>query len=147
MSHGCLTKDDLCWVLVKLCGAVLVYKGISGVYAMAVTWWQIPEVGGGVPELVKHQLLSPVKILFFSALLPLIVGFFLLASGATLHRLLMQIPIGFSREQGDSLAEKKLSNEELKEFRAWPKDNPDIERRNQIDKLVLFRDAQKAGEM
>lgn len=147
MSSEGVTKSDLCWVLVKFAGAVLTYQGVSALYTMALTWWQLPEFNDEWPKLVQMQLMTPVKIMFLSSLLPLAVGLRLLASGALLHRLLMQIPLGFSADGSRSLVETRLEGDELEAFRNWIKENSELRKRDEIDQLSLFRDAQKKGEL
>lgn len=154
MEKEPLTKSDLCWVLVKLCGAVLVYQALAGMVAAMVTWSSLFETAEGLPRKLRGSVMAPVKVLFWSVLLPLILGIRLLMSGRTLHGWLMMVPFvgGVERGEGkpvggDSLAEQRLTAEEYEKYQRWLTENDEVSRRDEHDQLALFRDAQKRGEV
>ena len=139
-------------MLVKLAGASLVYQGIAGIYAAIVTWMSMGEQLDGLSGQGKSAVLLPLKVLFWSVLLPLGLGIRLLVSGTTLHGWLMMVPLGGGKftEQSSgnrSLARKRLDDEEFAQFNTWLKANPEKMKRDEVDQLALFRDAQKAGEV
>lgn len=152
-TNNPLTKNDLCWVLVKLFGAVLLYFGISSLYSMVVTWWALSDMYENLSKSGAMAAFSPLKILFWGALFPLVIGVRLLVSGSTLHGWLMRVPIGMRgrsakmRTDEVSLAEVRLTAIELEEFKVWLEKNPEVMKRDEVDQLALFRDAQKAGEV
>lgn len=142
MKKEPLTKNDLCWVLVKLLGAVLVYQAVAGVYAAVVMWMSFDE---GVGEVA----FMTARVLFWSILLPAIFGISLLISGRFLHGWLMMVPLEATGKPvgGDSLAERRLAKEEFEKYQEWLEANPEMMKRDEVDRLALFRDAQKAGEV
>lgn len=164
MREGALTKNDLCWVLVKLMGVVLVYHSLAAVAAVAAAWTAWLGIGDNLEELSdenRKKVLWPVKAFLLAGLVQGGVGLRLLVSGSLLHGLLMAVPLGSPEEAGapksktqkpkrrsyGSLAEKRLSEDEFVVFQAWLEDHPEMKRRADIDQLALFRDAQKAGEI
>jgi hypothetical protein len=147
---GSLTKEDLCWVVVKVAGAFLVYQAVATIYGAVVAWWSLRDSLEGLSEQARETAIRPLKILWYSSLLPGAVGLRLLVSGSTLHRVLMAVPLGLKRTRppsGGSLAERRLSGDELIGFQKWLKDHPEFQERDEIDQLALFRDAQKSGEV
>lgn len=148
---GLLTKEDLCWVLVKAAGAFLVYQALAVIYGAVVAWWTLRESLEGLPEQARETAVRPLKVLWYSSLLPGAVGIRLLLSGSTLHRLLMAVPLGLKRNRmgsdDHSLAARRLSEDELSSFQKWLSHHPEFQERDEIDQLALFRDAQKSGEV
>ena len=154
MEKEPLTKSDLCWVLVKLSGAVLLYQGLAGLFAGAITWVSLHETAESLPPKLRGQVMAPVSVLFWSVLLPLIIGIRLLMSGRTLHGWLMMVPFLSGLDSGkgkpvggESLAEQRLTVEEYEKYRTWLDGNDEVARRDEFDQLALFRDAQKRGEV
>ena len=141
-----LTKNDLCWVLVKLVGAFLVYSGVAAIYASIVSWWSLSEMFEGLPKRGQGAVWAPVKTLLFGSFLPLALGLRLLSSGTTLHGLLMRVPAGFVGKEVEITSGVELRTKENEAFKRWLKNNPEMEKRAAADRMALFRDAQKAGE-
>lgn len=156
-----LTKEDLCWVLVKLTGFILVMYAAFAIYGAVVMYLSADVPLGN----------SPAKMVFWTILLPLVLGIRLLVSGRTLHGWLMAVPDGKGetverppREKaspesseepvkeprkstrGLPLAQRRLTEEEYEKFQKWLAEKPDMQKRDEVDQLALFRDAQKAGE-
>jgi len=163
MNEERLTKSDLCWVLVKLAGAVLVLYAVFVLYGAMVMYLAMDVPLGN----------SPTKLVFLTILMPLGLGIHLLVSGWTLHGLLMAVPnaggekmeatnVGGKSEKPRerpttkpkkrstrelSLAQRRLSEEEFEKYQKWVEGNPEVMRRNEVDRLALFRDAQKSGKV
>jgi len=101
----------------------------------------------GLPKKSQTGVWAPVKVLFLSSFLPLLLGFRLLVSGTTLHGLLMRVPAGFGSSEEEITSGQGLEAEEQAQFENWLQNNPEIQKRDVADRMALFRDAQKAGEV
>lgn len=149
MGKG-ITKSELCWVLVKLMGVVLLTWNLASLYEAIVAVWVMEEAFGGIAGQVP--LWAPVKVILVTMLLPIGLGIYLLASGRIVHTILMSVPLTVQFEQEKVSKEElipgiNLAGEELKDFKAWIEKNPGLSKRDRADQVALFRDAQKSGEV
>lgn len=131
-----LTKSDLCWVIVKFVGVFFLFQAVM-------------TLAGSLGLAIKADDGEIFFKGFLASIVPLLIGGYLLFSGAFLHGWLMAVPLGFRAKPvgGDSLAEKRLSADEYESYLKWLEGNEEIARRDEFDQLALFRDAQKRGEV
>jgi hypothetical protein len=136
MEKEPLTKSDLCWVVVKVIGVILVYQAIA-------------TLGGALFASIAASEGALLFSGFVVALFPLLIGLSLLISGTTLHGWLMMVPLGSATNPmgGESLAEKRLSSEEYEIYLDWLGGNEEAKDRDEFFRLALFRDAQRRGEI
>jgi hypothetical protein len=139
-----VSKSDICWILVKVAGVWLIYTAIAALYASAVTWFSMSDLIEKIPNKQRGSVYAPMKVLIYSAFLPFALGLYLLNSGRTIHRILMSIPIG-SRDHDDknALAGTTLVGDEAEAFKNWLTEHPEMSKRESIDQIALFRDAQR----
>lgn len=139
-----MSKSDLSWVLVKFLGAILLYMGVASIYGAFVGWMSVKEVIEDMPESSRGSVLVPLRALCFGALLQLIFGLYLVASGKMLYDVLMSVPFGFKDFSSipGSIAGVELPEEELEQFKSWLAQNSQFADRPPVDQVALFRDAQ-----
>ncbi len=142
-----LTKSDLCWVLVKLAGAYLIYLGLSGLFSAFISWNSLKENLDLLSSSRRGSLLAPIKLMVAGSLLPLAVGAYLLKSGMLLYQALMSVPIpqpgeGNGRELAPGIV---LDDHEIEAFHSWLEKNPGFQERPLVDQIALFRDAWGRG--
>ena len=138
------TKSDICWVLVKFAGVWLIYTAIAALYASAVTWYSMSDLIEKIPIKQRGSVFAPMKVLIFSAGLPFALGLYLINSGRTIHRILISIPVGGRDHDDDNaFAGTTLVDEEKEAFMTWLDENPEMNTREAIDQIALFRDAQR----
>ena len=142
-----MSKSDLCWALVKLLAAVLLYHGVAGLFGGWLAWSSISETIESLDEKGATRATAPIRVLLLGSLFPLLLGIYLAVSGRLAHRLLMSVPLG--RDQHDQPSEIPgigLTGHELEQFKRWLETNPKMSQRARVDQVALFRDAQNAGE-
>ena len=136
MEKEPFTKNDLCWVIVKLIGVVFLFQAV-----MTLAGSLLLAFADSESEIFFKG--------FVVSLVPLLVGIYLMASGAILHDWLMSVPIGSRKKPvgGDSLAQRRLDAEEYESYLKWLEGNDEVINRDEFDRLALFRDAQKRGDV
>ncbi|MBK1833554.1 hypothetical protein [Roseibacillus ishigakijimensis] len=149
-----LTKNQLCWVVIRSFGIVLIFQAF------------LTFVGLLVANLVSGNLLlsslsggnlSFVLTFLFSVGAPAAMGCYLLFGGRGIHdRLMFQpiegpsphIPPVHAVNPDDEVdSATSLTRRELRIFTEWLDAHPEFQKCSQPDQIALFRDAQNAGEM
>lgn len=154
-----ISKDQLCWVLVRLIGVFFLYQTVVGIFALFSTFSMMGNLGSvnpGNPFGRGSGVLVPLFLVtaFYGAM-----AFYGLLGGATLHRVLMSE----SPSHPDEISRRKdprpavpiepvdpvttLTEGETARFREWLSENPGLTGRLKEDQIALFRDAQKRGEL
>ncbi|MDF1656294.1 MAG: hypothetical protein P1U58_01710 [Verrucomicrobiales bacterium] len=156
MDHP-LTKSQLCWVLLRLCGVSMLYQAVVKLISIIVA-------NSSAPSLKAD---SAVVTLVFLLGITCLIGFYLLFYGRALHRIIMREPspilesdetpygqpVRMMRKGSWMAANRKkeepedpqttLTEQETKDFAAWLNENDAIQNRPLTDQIALFRDFQK----
>jgi len=154
-----ISKDQLCWVLVRLIGVFFLYQTGAGAFALFSMFSMMGNLGSvnpGSPFGSGSGVLGPLFLVtaFYGAM-----AFYGLLGGETLHRLLMSE----SPSHPDETSRRKdhrpavpiepvdpvttLTEGETARFREWLSENPEHTGRLKEDQIALFRDAQQRGEL
>lgn len=154
-----ISKDQLCWVLVRLIGVFFLYlttSGAVGFFSMLSMIGDMGSVNPGNPFGSRSGVLGPLVLvtLFYAA----VAGYCLLG-GATLHRLLMSEspthPDGPPPERHYRPAVPAelvdpmttLTQSDSVKFSEWLSEHPELTGRLKEDQIALFRDAQRRGDL
>lgn len=136
MTPQPFSKSDLCWVVVKVFGAVLVLYSLGNLITAIVGWWISIDTFAA-----KDFPIGQVMLLVFA---PLVFGVYFLRSGTVLYNCLMSVPLDWV---GSGIGSMGLSEGERQSFEKWIGMNPHLKERDLIDQIALFRDAQNAGDV
>ena len=156
-----ITKSQLCWVLIRLVGLYFLYSGFAMIIPLLVL------LGNPGPTFSSFASISVPSVLLF-----IIVGYYLVWNGKTIHRCLMmesnveppsehsfasneainnqgvepmmrQVPKASGpKEQVVVDPRTGLTANETTAFAAWIKDNQGFQNRDELDQIALFRDFQ-----
>ena len=149
MSHP-ITKSDICWIIVKFMGLILVYQTCVLIYTAILGEIVYQEALEALKGSTRDLPPSPARIALFRILIILPLGLYLLTAGRAIHRLLMKVPTHVVRTESVGKAQDitpseiiGISKAELEQFKAWLANNPAVKKQDVEDQVALFRDAQK----
>lgn len=157
-----ISKDQLCWVLVRLIGVFFLYQTVVGAFHFISLFSKMENLGSvnpGNPFGRGSGVLGPLILMtaFYGAM-----AFYGLLGGATLHRLLMSEspshPEKAPRRRDDRPATPAppvepvdpvtmLTESETARFRDWLLQHSEHTGRSKEDQIALFRDAQRRGDL
>lgn len=142
-----LTKSDLCWVLIKGAGVLMLIRTLLYVIGFGL--------GGGF----GGPLSAPATTLLISSAILIAVAIYLIKGGRLVHQILMSVPPEPSGSSIDATESKTnvrtsvakdpedpnttLTATESKDFADWIKANSQYETRSLMDQIALFRDFQR----
>ena len=143
-----ITKSDLCWIIVKLFGFLLVFFSIYSLIVRFSAWVMVDDSLSRSVEINGGWLFGVI----FGYFLPLAIGIYLLTSGRILYDCLMSVPAtsqpisaSVSDSESEGIRPSGLTQTEQEAFDKWLEANPAMQKRDPSDQLALFRDAQEAG--
>lgn len=153
MQNRGITKNQLCWVIIRGFGIYLLVTNAISLVMMIILLVVFVFVN---PDLISLPVTLPVVLV---NLLSIAFGYHLLKQGRWLHRILNYEPSDLHRQSlsvVDRAAqtatqpkvktkervdpETQLTAREEQQFREWLSANPEMVARSEIDQLALFRD-------
>jgi len=153
-----LTKDQLCWVLIRILGVYLIFQSIIAFVTLAATFVSVGNMSNSIPGIESGDWMGYLVTPGLLTVTLAILGIYLLRSGKAIHDLLMQEPatsfLPRKRPQPkiepDPMDEvdpdTTLTRRETEAFLKWIESHPEFQKRSRVDQVALFRDAQKSEE-
>ena len=133
-----LSKDQLCWIIVRVIGLLFLYGGMSSLVSLFAPWLLFGS------DVKMSSRISDA--LFLEGLVLLCLAFYFLRRGIWIHRLLMfeyalpEATIVLQRAPLD--VETGMTEEELELFREWRDANPSVNYLKIEKQVARYRDFQ-----
>ena len=132
-----LSKQQLCWIIVRVIGLLFLYGGITSLLSLGAPWL-LSGSGVQMPTRISDALI-------LRGMVSLFLAFYFLRRGIWIHRLLMfeyslpEAMIVLPRAPLD--VETGMTEEELELFREWRDANPAVNYLKIENQVARYRDS------